>query len=67
MFVSNDRNVQGDLYMESDAEELYLPDSQIRKGPGFKRNRQSLLTEDEGGIIGYQKYMHIFDRISQES
>ena len=26
MFVSNDRNVQGDIYIESDAEEIYLPD-----------------------------------------
>lgn len=26
MFVSKDRNVQADMYMESDAEEIYMPD-----------------------------------------
>ena len=66
MVVSNNRNVQGDLYMESDAEEIYVPERQMprRAGPGFKRNGQSLVTEDETGIIGYQKYMHIVDRMT---
>mmetsp|Transcript_35437 Transcript_35437/g.46655 ORF Transcript_35437/g.46655 Transcript_35437/m.46655 type:complete len:134 (-) Transcript_35437:959-1360(-) len=67
MLVSNDRNVQGDLYMESDAEEIYLPENQRRGGPGFKRNGQSLVTEDEAGIIGYQKYMHIVNRLAVDN
>lgn len=26
MFVSNDKNVHGDIYIESDAEEIFLPE-----------------------------------------
>ena len=26
MYVSKDRNIHGDIYIESDAEEIYLPD-----------------------------------------
>ena len=56
MFVSNDPKLQGDLYMESDAEEIYLPDNATvrRGGPGgYKRNGQPVMGEDETGIIGY--------------
>ena len=32
-------------------------------GSGFKNNMPSLLpSEDEGGIVGYQKYMHVINR-----
>ena len=65
MIVSSDKNVQGDLYIESDADEIYLPDTKIipRAGSGFKNNMPSLLpSEDEGGIVGYQKYMHVINR-----
>lgn len=27
MLVSNNKNVQGDIYIESEAEEIYLPDN----------------------------------------
>jgi len=44
MIVSKDRNVQGDFYTESDAEEMYVPDSHLRN---YHRNkRQSLVTDD---------------------
>ena len=46
MFVSKDRNVHADMYMESDAEEIYMPDQQFGK-------RVSTTTEDDSGIIGY--------------
>ena len=68
MFVSNDRNVQGDLYIESDAEEIYLPDgAQVRRAGHGRRKHQSLVTEDETGIVGYQKYMHLVNRLAVDN
>ena len=61
MFVSKDRNVQADMYMESDAEEIYMPDQQ------FGKQRLSTTTEDDSGIIGYQKYLHIVNRLAVDN
>ena len=53
--------MQADLYIESDAEEIYLPDS-------YGRNRKvSTTTEDDSGIIGYQKYLHIVNRLALDN
>lgn len=53
LFVSKDHNVQADMYMESDAEEIYMPDGAGR-GRGFGRNKRvSTTTEDDSGIVGY--------------
>ena len=60
MFVSKDRNVHADMYMESDAEEIYMPDQQFGK-------RVSTTTEDDSGIIGYQKYLHIVNRLAVDN
>ena len=65
MFVSKDRNVQGDIYMESDAEEIYMPDGTGRRYG--RRKRVSTTTEDDSGIVGYSKYLHIVNRLAQEN
>lgn len=67
MFVSNDRNVQGDIYMESDAEEIYMPDGAQRYGGRGRNKRISTTTEDDSGIVGYQKYLHIVNRLAQDN
>ena len=65
IYVSKDPGMQADLYIESDAEEIYLPDSQFRQGG---RNRKvSTTTEDDSGIIGYQKYLHIVNRLALDN
>jgi hypothetical protein len=69
MFVSKEQNVTADLYIESDAEEIYVPD---RKGvkdndPG---DMSSYLKGFGGGanaIVGYQKYIHSASRIAQDN
>ena len=66
IYVSKDPGMQADLYIESDAEEIYLPDSQFRTQGG--RNRKvSTTTEDDSGIIGYQKYLHIVNRLALDN
>lgn len=67
MFVSKDHDVQADLYMESEAEEIYLPESQMRKGYKQKNRRVSSTTEDDSGILGYQKYLHIVNRLAVDN
>ena len=68
MFVSQDRNVQGDIYIESEAEEIYLPDGQFARGASkFRGKKVSTTTEDETGIIGYQKYLHIVNRLAVDN
>lgn len=68
MFVSKDHNVHADMYMESDAEEIYMPDgaSPGRRGRG-RNKRMSTTTEDDSGVIGYQKYLHIVNRLAQDN
>ena len=66
IYVSKDPGMQADLYIESDAEEIYLPDSVVRTQGG--RNRKvSTTTEDDSGIIGYQKYLHIVSKMAQDN
>lgn len=66
IYVSKDPGMQADLYIESDAEEIYLPDSVVRTQGG--RNRKvSTTTEDDSGIIGYQKYLHIVNRLALDN
>ena len=69
MYVSKDQNVAADFYMESDAEEIYMPESGYRNpgGRGFTSNRISTTTEDETGIVGYQKYLHIVNRLALDN
>ena len=71
MFVSKDQDVKADFYIESEAEEIYVPDraqgskvnpyaknrkpSPYRYGPGTVDNMSS-------GIVGYQKYLHILSK-----
>ena len=64
MFVSKDRKVQGDIYTESDAEEIYMPDGAGQRYRGGNK-RQSM--DDSGGIVGYQKYLHIVNRLAQDN
>ena len=61
MYVSKDRKVQGDIYTESDAEEIYMPDG------GYRGKRRVSAVEDSGGIVGYQKYLHIVNRLAQDN
>ena len=63
MFVSKDHNVHADMYMESDAEEIYRPDGGGRGRHG-RNKRMSTTTEDDSGVIGYQKYLHIVNRLA---
>ena len=52
------------MYMESDAEEIYMPDG----GGQFGRNKRiSTTTEDDSGIVGYQKYLHIVNRLAMDN
>ena len=66
MFVSKDPNMQADLYIESEAEEIYMPDGHMRGG-NFRNNKVSTTTEDDSGIIGYQKYLHIVNRLARDN
>lgn len=66
MFVSKDHNVQADIYIESDAEEIYMPYGGNRRTGGFN-NKVSTTTEDDSGIIGYQKYLHIVNRLAVDN
>lgn len=66
IYVSKDPGVQADFYIESEAEEIYMPDSSFRPQGG--RNRKvSTTTEDDSGIIGYQKYLHIVNRLALDN
>ena len=69
MYVAKDHNVAADFYMESDAEEIYMPDSAYRGGSNnFGSGRKvSTTTEDDSGIIGYQKYLHIVNRLTVDN
>lgn len=51
LFVSKDKNLHADVYMESDTEEIYMPDGGGRQFG--KRKRVSTTTEDDSGIVGY--------------
>ena len=54
--------------MESEAEEIYMPDGHFRQGQGMRRgHRHSTTTEDDSGIIGYQKYLHIVNRLAVDN
>ena len=69
MFVSKEQNVTADLYIESDAEEIYVPDRKVRKDndPG---DMSSYLQGFGGGanaIVGYKKYIHSASRIAQDN
>ena len=64
--MSKDQNIQADIYIESEAEEIYLPESQL-KGQNFNTRQRSITTEDDSGIIGYQKYMHIVNRLALDN
>ena len=63
--MSKDQNIQADIYIESEAEEIYLPDSQLKQN--FNTRQRSITTEDDSGIIGYQKYMHIVNRLALDN
>ena len=65
LFVSKDHNLQADVYMESDAEEIYMPDGTGRQFG--KKKRISTTTEDDSGIVGYQKYLHIVNRLAMDN
>ena len=67
MLVSKDKKMQGDLYTESDAEEIYLPDHYMRKQNRLGNGRQSLVTDDSQGVVGYQKYLHIVNRMAVDN
>ena len=42
------------MYIESEAEEIYLPDGHYRSGKmGNWSKRVSTTTEDDSGILGY--------------
>ena len=66
MFVSKDHNLHADMYMESDAEEIYMPDG-ASPGRRGRNKRISTTTEDDSGVIGYQKYLHIVNRLAQDN
>ena len=66
IYVSKREDMQADLYIESDADEIYMPDNSFRPQGG--RNRKiSTTTEDDSGIIGYQKYLHIVNRLALDN
>jgi len=64
MYVSKDRSVLGDLYIESDAEEIYLPDSHLKR---LSKRKGQLAPPEETGIVGYQKYLHIVNRMAVDN
>ena len=67
--MGRNQNVQADIYIESEAEEIYLPESSHISVPyNFGKNRVSLAsTSDETGIVGYQKYLHIVNRLAVDN
>ena len=73
--VGRNKDVQADLYIESEAEEIYLPESShISAGvagvlPPYNYGKRVSLpsTEDETGIVGYQKYLHIVNRLAVDN
>ena len=74
MFVSKDQDVHADFYIESEAEEIYMPDGAHRskKNPYAAKgspNRQQMGKYDNSpsGIVGYQKYLHIVSKIAQNN
>ena len=62
MFVSKNQNVQADFYIESDAEEIYMPDHTMskRRASNLKKRYGSLTSydvpDDDDNIVGYSKY-----------
>ena len=49
---------RGDLiYMESEAEEIYVPDREVRRARGKPE-----LPDPKEGIMGYQKFLHVINR-----
>lgn len=74
MFVSKDQDVQADFYIESEAEEIYMPDraQRSKKNPYAKRDSPSRYPMNKydtspSGIVGYQKYLHIVSKIAQDN
>ena len=71
MFVSKNQNVQADFYMESDAEEIYMPDHSPRMRGKNKRygsnTSTDVFSQEDNTIVGYNKYLHIIKKISKES
>jgi hypothetical protein len=65
MFVSKEHEVGADLYIESDAEEIYVPANQqheIEHDPSQPFIRP--FGVGANCIIGYQKYIHHASRIA---
>jgi len=60
MFVSKTEDVSADYYIESEAEEIYVPDTHINK------NRGQMGTQFDN-IVGYQKYLHIVSKLAQDN
>lgn len=50
-----------DFYIESDAEEIYMPEKDGGYGSYGATGGASL---QQSGIVGYQKYLHIISRLA---
>ena len=79
MFVSKDQDIKADFYIESEAEEIYVPERAQRsprnakKNPYSKKGSPSRYKHDKfgnsigTGIVGYQKYLHIVSKMAQDN
>jgi len=65
MFVSKQQEVPADFYIESEADEIYVPDGAgVTEDYGYGRHgkyRQKFGSKGpkNQGIVGYQKYLHL--------
>ena len=72
--------MKADFYIESEAEEIYVPERAQRYSPRNKKNPYSKtggspsrykinkFGEPIGsGIVGYQKYLHIVSKMAQDN
>ena len=68
MFVSKNQNVAADFYIESEAEEIYMPDHTRRKTKRYQSTTSGdMFDQEDEGIVGYAKYLHIINKINTQT
>jgi hypothetical protein len=55
-----------DMQIESEADEIYVPETVIsdnEAATGAYRGKHGIKGQDNVGIVGYQKYLHIMGKV----
>ena len=55
-----------DMQIESEADEIYVPETVLsdnEAATGAYREKHGIKGQDDAGIVGYQKYLHIMGKV----